>query len=312
MQQQPPHSDHELVTTIDLHFKGLREHVAAFLVRSPEGPVLVECGPALCLPALEKGLGALGLSLSDIKRLFLTHIHLDHAGATGSCTRAGATAYVHPRGAPHLVDPSRLMGSASRVFGEELDQHLGWLEPSPENQIVAVEDGQTIQIGEMSFTAIETLGHASHHHAWLMTYEGERHVFSGDTAGMRLPGTSFVTLPLVAPELDPVKWQESIKRVGDLQADRLWLTHFGSVDDQEAFLRDASALLHTECALLRSLLEGTPDPNPEDVIARYRSWHLDLAKQHQIDPDLLNRYCSDIHYESNIAGATRWLLRSGS
>lgn len=313
MHLNPPNIGTELVTTIDLHFKGLREHVGAFLVRSPEGPILVECGPALCLPALEKGLQSHGHSLSDIKHVFLTHIHLDHAGATGACTRAGATAYVHPRGAPHLVDPSRLMTSASRVFGEELDLHLGWLEPSPENQIVAVEDGRTIQIGEMSFTAVETLGHASHHHSWLMAYQGERHVFTGDTAGMRLPGSSFVTLPLVAPELDPVAWLDSIKRVQDLQADRLWLTHFGPVDDQTGFLEDASIRLDAECAFLRSLLkDATEEAPPELIIQRYRSWHSEQARQHEVDLEELDTYCSNIHYEANIAGARRWLLRSGS
>ena len=184
MQERHADIDSEPITTIDLRFKGIREFVGAFLIRSPEGPVLVECGPALCLPALEEGLRSHGCTLNDVRHVFLTHIHLDHAGATGACTRAGATAYVHPRGAPHLVNPSRLMSSASRVFGEELERHLGWLEPSAEDRIVPVEDGRTIQLGDMRFTAIETLGHAKHHHAWLLEHEGRRHVFTGDTAGL--------------------------------------------------------------------------------------------------------------------------------
>ena len=312
MQTRQPDIDSERIATIDLQFKGIPEFVGAFLVRSPEGPVLVECGPALCLPALEAGLLMHGCVLQDLRHVFLTHIHLDHAGATGACTRAGATAYVHPRGAPHLVDPTRLMSSASRVFGEELERHLGWLEPSPENRIVPVADGQTIQLGDMRFTAIETLGHASHHHAWLLEFNGERHVFSGDTAGMRIPGTTFVTLPLVAPELDPVSWAASIDRVRDLQADRLWLTHFGPVEDQDDFLTNASARLQSECGFLKELLQNPQELTPEELVRRYRRWHMTQAQDHGIDPALLEYHCSDIHYEANIAGAKRWLLRAGS
>ena len=204
------------------------------------------------------------------------------------------------------------MASASRVFGEELERHLGWLEPSPEEQIVPTADGETIQLGDMRFTAVETLGHASHHHAWLLEVDGERHVFSGDTAGMRVPGTTFVTLPLVAPELDPVAWSASIDRVRALQADRLWLTHFGPVEEQDDFLANASARLHAETAFLRSLLETSEDEAQEALVGRYRRWHAAQARAHGIDPTLLEHHCSDLHYEANLAGAKRWLIRAGN
>jgi glyoxylase-like metal-dependent hydrolase (beta-lactamase superfamily II) len=194
------------ITTIDLGYRGCPEHVGAFLVRTSDGPVLVECGPAHCLPALTHGLEQAGTALEDIRHLFLTHIHLDHAGATGACTKAGAQAHVHPRGARHLVDPSQLMGSARRVFGAFLDTYLGCLEASDDSMVDPVEDQQVIDVGTARFTAIETPGHARHHHAWLAEIDGTRHLFSGDVAGMRLPGTDFVTLPLVAPELDTATW----------------------------------------------------------------------------------------------------------
>ena len=299
-----------MIIPIDLDYRGLEECVGAYLVRTPVGPVLVECGPAKCVPRLEEGLHKHGHSLEDIRHVFLTHIHLDHAGATAACTAAGAIAHVHPRGARHLVDPSRLMASAIRVFGDALEEDLGMLEPSPADLIDAVEDGGVVELGTMRFQAVETLGHAKHHHAWVLEHEGSRHVFTGDTAGMRLPGSAFPTLPLVAPDLDPAAWIASIQKVRELSADALWLTHYGQVDDQQSFLDETAERIRSETSFIRALLEDMPDASEMDRISSYRTWHQEQAATHGVDMDLLERHCTDHHYRANLQGVGHFLGRS--
>jgi len=294
------------ITPVDLGYRGLDEYVAAFLIRSSEGPVLVECGPAKCLPRLESGLARHGLQLGDIRHVFLTHIHLDHAGASGQCAEAGATIHVHPRGARHLVDPSRLMASATRVFGDALDRDLGSLEPSPGERVHPVADGESVVVGDLRFTAIETTGHARHHHAWMLESDGRRDLFSGDAAGMRLPGSGFPTLPLVAPDLDPVAWRASIERMLALSPDAVWLTHFGRLDDQRTFMRKTAERVRTETEFVMSLL-ANGDLDEAGRIERYRAWHADLAEGLGIDRGLLDRHCDEHHFRANLQGVAHML-----
>ena len=294
------------ITTIDLGYKGIPERAAAYLIESGDSRILVDCGPARCQTRLEAGLAAQGFVPAEITHLLLTHIHLDHAGASGYLSNLGAQVHVHPRGAPHLLDPSRLNRSARRVFGEELDTDLGELEPSPSARVHPVADEDVVSDGTLRLMAIETPGHASHHHAWLLEDGGTRHLFCGDTAGMRIPGTSFVTLPLVAPEFDRDLWLASIERVRSLRADTLWLTHFGSIDQPDAFLDQAAERISTESAFIVELLEAHPGLEPDQLAPEYHAWHLDLARPHGIDQARLDHFCDPSHYTANIAGVGRW------
>ena len=295
------------VIPIDLNYRNVPENAAAFLVRTGAGPVLVECGPSHCVPALQQGLGAHGVTLEDVKHLFLTHIHLDHAGATGACTQRGARAYVHPRGARHLVDPERLMVSAARIYGTALDTLLGPLEASPAESIQAVADGERITIGDVVFQAVETLGHAQHHHSWLVEIDQTKHLFTGDSIGMRLPSTEFAVLPLVPPELDPAAWLDSIERTRNLQADAIWLTHFGLLGEQGPFLDQVATRLQDECAFIKNLLEEDPDATREQQRARYRAWQLEQAAPYGVTAAMLERMCDDFHYDANLNGVTRFI-----
>ena len=145
---------------------GIPGCTAAFLIETTEGPILVESGPASSLPYLRKGISDAGFNPEDIRHVLLTHIHLDHAGAAGWFAQNGAHIHVHPVGAPHLIDPSRLNASARRIYGDSLDSLLGEMEACPEQMVNAVHDSEDITIGEATFTAIETPGHAIHHHSW--------------------------------------------------------------------------------------------------------------------------------------------------
>lgn len=298
------------VIPIDLGYYGLVEGAAAFLIPNSEDHILIECGPAHCLPRLSAGLQSQGLALEEIKHVLVTHIHLDHAGAAGEVTAAGAQLYVHPRGARHLIDPTKLNASARQVFEDELDTRLGELTPSPADQVHAIADGAQVTLGPLTCEAIETFGHANHHHAWLISNSSERHLFVGDIAAMRIPGSDFATLPMFAPEFDLDVWLNSIDRIRALDFDAMWLTHFGRVDDPNAFLDHVTTRLKEESNFITELMNTAPDATPDDFFPTYRAWHLDQAAAHGISPEQLDQYCDKRHYRANIVGVRRWRHKS--
>lgn len=216
-----------MIHTIDLHFLGNAETIASFLVITDQNqPILVESGPHSTLPALEKTVNALGYQLTDIQHVFLTHIHLDHAGAAWALAQHGAKVYVHPFGAKHLAYPAKLMESAKRIYQENMDRLWGEMRDIPGNQLVEVGHLQSFTIDNLTFVGHHTPGHAVHHIAWQV---GEA-VFAGDVAGVKI-GNGPVVAPLPPPDIDIEAWQESITLLQDLKAKRMFLTHFGEIQD---------------------------------------------------------------------------------
>lgn len=213
-----------MVNTIDLRFLGLRDTLSVYLVETEEGPVLVETGPHSTLAALEEGVRALGRDLSEVRHAFLTHIHLDHAGAAWALARQGARIYVHPAGAAHLVDPANLLRSAERIYQDRIRALWGDLEPLDPGSVVPAGHGQTFRLGETEFVAWHTPGHAIHHVSW----QKGRDLFTGDTAGVKIRNGPVIP-PCPPPDLELDKWRESLRLIRSLQSKRLFLTHFGAV-----------------------------------------------------------------------------------
>lgn len=213
---------------IDLHYGGRAGGLGAWM----DGETLIDCGPSAGLPALLQGLGE-----RRPERLLLTHIHFDHAGAAGALVARWPElpVFVHPRGAPHLIDPSRLVASARRVFGERFDSLLGDVVAVPEANVHTIADGETIA----GFRAAWTPGHARHHVAFL--HEDSRWAYPGDVAGVRLaPGV--VIPPTPPPDIDLNAWRASLDVLEDWDPRRLALPHFGLVEDPASHLgqlRDA-------------------------------------------------------------------------
>ncbi len=201
---------------IDLGYDGRPRTVGAWLC----GDVLIDCGPGSGLPQLLEGLGD-----RPPRALLLTHVHLDHAGAAGALVERWPQlpVYIHPRGAPHLADPSRLVASARRVFGERLEELLGEVLPVPEANLRTIADGE--QIGALR--CAWTPGHASHHVAFLEPDSGL--AFCGDLAGVRLDG-DVVVPPTPPPEVDLDSWRDSLARLVRWQPSALALAHYGLVD----------------------------------------------------------------------------------
>ena len=213
---------------IDLQFRGSARVIETALLDGPDGLTLIDPGPTSCLPALERGLRDRGLVLRDVRTLLLTHIHLDHAGASGTIVErvTGIRVYVHERGAPHMIDPSKLLASATRLSGDQMDALWGAFLPVPASQVTPLAGGERFELGGTSIRVAYTPGHAKHHVSFLDERAGVAYV--GDTAGIRLIG-DYLLAPTPPPDIDIEAWQESLKLIDAWQPVSLFLTHFGPV-----------------------------------------------------------------------------------
>lgn len=230
------------VQILDLNFLGCPRAIASYLIPHPEGLIMVECGPGSTQAQLVKNLKALGYSLDQLTHVLLTHIHLDHAGAAGwLAEQTGATIHVHPRGAPHLLDPSRLLASAARIYQDKMDYLWGEFKPVPEDQLVILNDGAEVQIGPYVFRALDTPGHANHHLAYLL----DEICFSGDVGGVRIESgvQRHLRLPMPPPEFHPPRWRESIAKLKKETITRIAPTHFGFFEDVDWHLDELIAEL---------------------------------------------------------------------
>ncbi|RMF02445.1 MAG: MBL fold metallo-hydrolase [Bacteroidetes bacterium] len=212
-----------MIHTIDLHFQGLAENIATFLVETPGGPILVETGPHSTLAQLQAGIVAAGYQAEAIRHVFLSHIHLDHAGAAWWFAQQGAQVYVHPKGARHLASPERLMESARRIYQDKMDELWGEMHPIPAAQITETAHQQAIELGDnKAMIAHHTPGHAVHHIAW----QWQDVLFTGDVAGVRIHG-GLVIPPCPPPDIQLTDWKNSIQLIKTLAPRTLYLTHFG-------------------------------------------------------------------------------------
>lgn len=211
---------------IDTGYAGTPEAVGVYLLLG-DRPGLIETGPAATADAVIDGIRAAGLDPDDIEVIAVTHVHLDHAGGAGTLAQRmpNAQVYVHPRGAPHLIDPSRLLSSAGRLYGADLERLFGQTLPVPASRVHVLNDQDPIVAGSRRLTAMDTPGHARHHHVYWDAASGD--LFTGDVAGVALPRSRYVRAPTPPPELDVPAWQESLRRVRSLHPKRLLLTHFG-------------------------------------------------------------------------------------
>ncbi|MGH7553519.1 MAG: MBL fold metallo-hydrolase [Longimicrobiales bacterium] len=214
------------IFTIDLGFRGWPRAVASCLLDG-DAPAIVDPGPASTLGALRNGLAQRGLSVGDLETILLTHIHLDHAGATGTLVRENPRiqVYVHERGAPHVIDPSRLIDSARRLYGELMDPVFGELLPVPSENVVVLRGGERLDLGGRIVDVTYSPGHAKHHVAYIDDVSGT--AFVGDTAGVRDTGLDHVLPVTPPPDIDLDGWIGSLDRIAAWQPQQLFLTHFG-------------------------------------------------------------------------------------
>ncbi len=257
---------------IDLHFLGHPSIIGTAVLQGPEGVVLIDPGPSTTLASLERGLAALGIAMDDVRVILLTHIHLDHCGATGSIVAGHPhiEVYVQERGAPHLVDPSKLIASATRLYQDDMARLWGEIRPVPAGRVHPIGERADLVVAGYALEAIWTPGHASHHVSYLDP--ADRVAYTGDTAGMCRPGQTEVVPPVLPPEADLVAWRRSTDRLLAWQPRALFLTHFGPRHDPEAHMDRLWNRLDDWSARVRRSLEeahsaGSPE-SPESDAAR--------------------------------------------
>jgi glyoxylase-like metal-dependent hydrolase (beta-lactamase superfamily II) len=216
---------------IDLHHQGHERTIASYLLDTEDGPAIFDCGPATTVDALKAGLARHGLALADVRHLLLSHIHLDHAGATGVLVREHPSLQVHVSeiGAPHLTDPSRLERSARRLYGDSFDTLWGELAPVPTENVYVV--GERV----LGLDCFPAPGHASHHVCYL---DRDGTLYAGDAAGVRITPGRYVMPPTPPPEIDVDRWQQTIEELERRAPERLALVHFGVFDDVQRHLAE--------------------------------------------------------------------------
>jgi glyoxylase-like metal-dependent hydrolase (beta-lactamase superfamily II) len=254
---------------LDLDWQGRPRSIASALLRSGSTSALVDPGPASTLQTLRDQLALHGLRISDLQAIFLTHIHLDHAGATGSLIKENPLLkiYVHARGAAHMADPERLLASAQRLYGNEMQSLYGDFLPVPEHNLHVIHGGETLPLGSRELRVLYTPGHASHHVTFFDPSEGI--AFVGDTTGICIEGHAFIVPATPPPDIQLELWDASLEAISRLQPQRLFLTHFGFSDQPLRHLSNyREGLHHWSDLAARILAAGLDDGQAMEAFVR--------------------------------------------
>ena len=262
------------IAYLDLNFDGRAGAIASAVLHGPGGVAIVDPGPSSTLPTLRRALALAGISLADVTDLLLTHIHLDHAGAAGTLVaeRPGLRVWVHARGAPHLVDPRKLVASAARLYGDAMDRLWGDVRPVPADALVVLSGGERRAAGGRVWDVAYTPGHAAHHVSFLDADSGV--AFVGDVAGMHFGGRGPALPPTPPPDIDLAAWRESLTRIDAWNAQTLFLTHFGPAHHPRAHLAGLAEELTYAAALAKRAL----DRDEED--AARQAWFVAELRRH--------------------------------
>ncbi len=276
------------IHTLDLKFINMPGAIASYLILHAYGAILIECGPGSTTAALQANLRAHGLSAEAISDVFLTHIHLDHAGAAGWLARQGARIHVHPAGAPHLLDPGKLLSSARRIYGDMMETLWGEFLPVPEDKLVVLEDEQEIEVAGLHIQALDTPGHAWHHFVYLV----EGTCFSGDIGGVRLADTRHLVLPMPPPDLHLEEWRGSLNRLqsayGQGLYQRIAPTHFGIFEDAGWHLDALDRFLDEVEAWIEAVMPA--DPPIEDLNQKFMGWSQARYRRDGLSDELIQVY----------------------
>jgi glyoxylase-like metal-dependent hydrolase (beta-lactamase superfamily II) len=242
------------VDYVDLQFLGKPGIIATAVLQSAGGVALIDPGPSTTIENLREALRRKGIALSDVRQLLLTHIHLDHAGVSGTLLREhpGIDVFVHERGAPHLVDPTKLLVSATRLYGADMERLWGEVLAVPAERVRALKGGERIVAGGRDLLVEYTPGHASHHVSYFDP--SSRIAFVGDTAGIRRGPGTYIMPPTPPPDIDLEVWRESEAKILAWDPDTLFLTHFGPFHGARPHFQELMDRLGEWSTIVRRLL----------------------------------------------------------
>jgi glyoxylase-like metal-dependent hydrolase (beta-lactamase superfamily II) len=294
------------IEVMDLDFMETEEIIASFLLTGDGPTAIVETGPTTCIENLMQDLKDRDVAPEDVEKVFLTHVHLDHAGASGNLVELlpNATFYVHEVGYPHMVDPSNLLKSAARIYGEEnMEELFGEARPVPEDRLERLEGGEEVEAAGGVLSAHYTPGHAYHHLAYLEPESGT--LFTGDVAGVRLPGQSYVKPPTPPPEVDIEAWKGSIETIRKLAPEVLCPTHFGSYEDVERHLNELEQRLEDWLIFVEERMDA--GRSQEEMTEELESTGDAELLREGARPEESERYQLAANYEMLVAGLMRYV-----
>lgn len=261
------------LSILDTNWMGRPHSIAAALLESDGHSAIVDPGPESTLPAIREQLAARGLTVGDLDAILVTHIHLDHAGGTGALVRENPRlqVYVHSVGAPHMIDPTKLVASATRLWGEGLPKMFGNTLPVPKENLRVLEGGEKIALGNNKIDVEYTPGHAWHHVSYFDDSCGV--AFVGDTGGIHIDNGPFILPATPPPDIDLEIWDKSFATILGRKPARLFLTHYGYSEDPSKDLTGFRERLHRWCALADRLLRtsGSDEAAQSAFIAECRT-----------------------------------------
>ena len=295
----PPHPIAPGVLEIDTLLGGWERVTAGYLIEG-SAPVLIETGSQSSVPVLLESLAQIGIGPWELAGVAVTHIHLDHAGGVGDVARAfpKATVYVHEKGARHLADPTRLIDSASRVYGPLLDSLYGRLDPTPAERLQVLGDEEEIDVGGRTLVAVDSPGHAKHHLGLHDSLSGV--LFAGDAVGVKLPDGGVLRPSTPPPDFDLDQALTSLGKFAARRPTGIALAHYGLLEEPEDLLAEADETLRQWADTAEQAYRDGKDI-ADALAARFEPLLGDIDPAHKEKLDIM----SGVH--SNAAGFRRWL-----
>lgn len=247
------------IDILDTKWVGRPRSIAAALLLANGHRALVDPGPESTLGTLREQLRAHALSVADLDAILLTHVHLDHAGASGALVRENPrlAVYVHERGAQHMADPAKLLASAARLWPNDLQRLFGKTLAVPAENLRVLQGGETLRLGGRKVDVVYTPGHASHHVSYLDEAEGV--AFVGDTTGIRIENGPYILPATPPPDIDLGIWESSFAAILGRRPQRLFLTHFGYSEEPAAHIAEFRERLHRWAEVAADVLREAPD-----------------------------------------------------
>jgi glyoxylase-like metal-dependent hydrolase (beta-lactamase superfamily II) len=289
---------------ISLPFQGEKDIIGSYMLIGGNELALIDPGPQTTLEALLTGIREAGFDPQEVTHILATHIHLDHAGSAGSLMHymPRAKVYAHSKGAPHLLDPSKVMASAMRIYGDRMQQLWGKVEPVPQERLEVIEGDSILNVAGRRFEVHYAPGHAVHHVIFFDAQSGD--LFAGDAAGVRLQGIDYVRPPTPPPDLDIEDWSNTIDMMKQLRPDVLYLAHFGPTKHVSQHLEGVREQLFSwGDVVLGAMRDGKTEAEIIDMLIAQTQPELQRVAG---DPHDLSRYEIATNYPMTVQGYMRY------